>query len=278
MFNNGVVRLIELSHQYIGPDGLELQSVSRFFDQFEPDEDWDRIAYYTARKRIGDRMGISDLKSISKYDIEEEKEIVLQIWDDKKQISIDHGNRIHQVMEDYFRGISISSQDLKMANSVFNYLKGYFKIHTEEIVYDLSKKLSGTADLIMQRQRKADGFIDFGDYKTNISKGIEYDSIYNKNGKIKHLNKRFKSPIEHLEFCNYNLYALKTSMYAYLAEKNFNAKIGKLFLLFIDVVVDSYGDYKFRGVKYIPFPYLKLECELLLNLKNNISKSNEVTW
>jgi len=96
--------------------------------------------------------------------------------------------------------------------------------------------------------------MDFYDYKTNLSQGIRYDSIgWNKNP-IKHYNRFMFSPLNHLEDCNYNKYAMQLSSYAYMAEITYGVKVGKLFIIFIWLDGTKYK------YKFIPVPYMRMEA------------------
>ena len=67
--------------------------------------------------------------------------------------------------------------------------------------------------------------------------------------------------MDHLEECNYNTYATQLSGYAYMAEKTYGVKIGKLFIVWIRYnEKDDKLDYTM-----IPVPYMKIEIEALFN-------------
>lgn len=257
----------EEKHRYfLKTTGKEMESVSSFFEQFEPYTDWDTIKYYVARKRLfaSGNHG-ANIKTIPKDVILLEKEIVTQEWAATAKFSTDHGNYIHKVLEDYNNGLEVPESMLELCKYVFNMMKGYYRIHSEEKCFSETNMLCGTADIVAQRQKNIQtSLLDFGDYKTNIENGIQYDSIYRKNNRKEHYNKFFKQPLEHLEYCNYTLYALKISMYAYMFHL-MGYRIGKLFIIYINANIKKDTNFvEINNVQYVPIPFMKEECKALL--------------
>jgi hypothetical protein len=58
-------------------------------------------------------------------------------------------------------------------------------------------------------------------------------------------------PVEHLEDCNYNHYALQLSLYALMIELWFKVKIGRLTILYISL--------QMQWTEY-PVPYMRSEA------------------
>ena len=83
------------------------------------------------------------------------------------------------------------------------------KVYSEELVWVDEYKVAGTADLIIEHN---DYEFSVGDFKTN--KSIDFCSKY---------GDRLLDPVSHLSDCNYNIYSLQLSLYAYL----FSLRTGK---------------------------------------------------
>lgn len=120
------------------------------------------------------------------------------------------------------------------------------KVYSEQLVWIDEYKVAGTADLIIEHN---DYEFSVGDFKTN--KSIDF---YNKFGQ------RLLNPISHLSDCNYNIYSLQLSLYAYLFSLKSGKKCRKLFLMHLK-------DDKWN---YIPCNNMEYEIRMMLKwYKNN---------
>ena len=235
----------EDTHQYFDRDANEYQSVTRILKKIQVPFDKDKVSGFMA-------VTIAKEKGIS---VEQAKTELLLEWEGKRDSSIDRGTGIHKHIEYY---LNTGNKVMELAG-VINYLneiiKPAYRYYSEIILYDQTTKIAGQTDLVIQRQKTPDSVYDFYDYKTNESKGIQFDSIGRKSDVDKHYNKYFLSPLEHLEDCNYSLYSLQLSLYAYLAQVTYGIKIGRLGIIFID------NEMK---VQMFPVPYLKMEAASLV--------------
>jgi hypothetical protein len=94
-------------------------------------------------------------------------------------------------------------------------------IYPEHMIFLKSSRICGQADRI----EVIGDTINIYDYKTN--KEIKKESYKGRNGDAKKL----ESPLNHLDDCNYNHYALQLSFYMFMMLKhNHNLKPGKLIL------------------------------------------------
>lgn len=241
-----MVTLNEASHTYHDHNGNEYISVSKLLSLFQKPFDRHNISIAYAKNK-----GLSVTE-------------VLAQWDKKRDDSINHGNRIHFAMEKYFNSATIDPEniDLKpMIISVAKEYSKYYRIFQEEIIYNQEFLIAGKTDNRFQITSSHKSIIDFGDYKTNLSRGIEYSNKY---------NQYLLGPINHLIDCNYNKYALQLSTYAYLYQLKTNCKIGSLHILYIPP--DDFLQYT-----RIPVPYLKLEVKAMIEhylTEKNKNKSN----
>lgn len=255
LYNDDFIRFEAEKHQYFGADGNEYQSVSRVLKTIQ---------------NPFDRMGISN--AMSKRDGITQQEILDQ-WDKKRIVASDYGTLIHNGLEDYFNGRKVKDKIIEnLAKEFSKELSGYYKISNEHILHDKEYKIAGTTDLLLDRQKHTSAskewIVDLMDYKTNLEKGIYFDSITRKNGNVKHYNKFLLPPLTHLEECNYNLYALQLSSYALMLEKTYGIKIGKLFIVWI-----RYNDLtQLLDYTMIPVPYMKFEVQALFKSYSELKK------
>lgn len=222
----------------------QLKSASRFLDFF-------KIPF--------DREGIS--KSISMFGKKSQAQILAE-WDKKKDNSIIHGNHVHKMMEDYNNTGTCEDKSLiKVAKYINSDIIGeYYRSFNEAIFWNNQYGICGTADRPILRCKNPNAILDVYDYKTNLEKGIYYNSSTNKNGKIKHYKKFYLKPIDHLEDCNYNHYTLQLSLYAYMAQALYGVLIGQLAIIFIGKNI--------KGEWYaerIAVPYLKTDIKNMLD-------------
>lgn len=162
--------------------------VNHFFPPFDPDG---RIAEATARKR-----GIS----VEQLKFE---------WKQNSAAACEYGTRVHETAEDTFyrREYRNSPRDQREmavfthARNTAMYIMEHFNVMgVEQIVFDIQYQLAGSIDLLAQS--KKDGVIWIFDHKTN--KKIDRTSRYGTKGLY---------PIEHIDDCEFNHYALQLSTY-----------------------------------------------------------------
>lgn len=224
-------------------EGKPLTSVSRILGKLAQPFD-KNIAVFVAKKE-----GVTT-------------EEILRKWDYERDRSIEIGNYIHENMESYFKKGYCEKELLFTAKQAIQYCMPSQKIHSEFMVRHLPSGTCGTADIVIERTKvtsKTDLIVDIGDFKTNVNNGITYTSSYFSDNIWKHLNKFFYDPISHLEYCEYNKYALQMSLYAYMLQSQFpDIKIGRLFILYVSL------NYQ---IERIPVPYLRNEAEQILNIK-----------
>ena len=233
-------------HRYTHADGREFSSVSRLLSSIEVPFDRDGISKAMARK-------LASEKGISIQDAQAE---ILSEWDDKRDSASDHGNWIHDNLENYHKLGTCDEKLRPVANKIKELYQNYYKIYSEVLLSDTETSVAGQTDLVVQRQRTENTLFDFYDYKTNEQKGIQFDSINRKKDPWKHYNKFFLPPFDHLEDCNYNRYSLQLSVYAYIAQRQYGINIGRLAIIFID---------KDLQIQILPVAYLRHEAQRLLS-------------
>jgi len=147
-------------------------------------------------------------------------------------------------------------------------------VYPEHMVYLKSAGLCGQSDLV----EVVNGRVNIIDYKTN--KEIKTESFKNWEG----MSEKMLAPVEHLDDCNFNHYALQLSIYMYIILKH-NPKLqpGKIFIHHIIfetegedqygypiAKLDENGEPKVLEVIPMPVPYLYDEVISVINyLKDN---------
>ncbi len=262
-----------ITHTYTHVEtGSILRSVSSVYGEFIEPFDKENISWMMARKQLRNELVSGWVKGDIEPDenaIQERKQIILKQWDDKRDNAANYGTEIHFIAEDIQNGKEI---DLKYHNleRLFKAEYGhYHKLLPEYLVHSMEYGVGGLIDNPMVRQRSSKSIIDIDDFKTNIAKGIVFDSTkLQANGKLKHYNRFMLGPLSHLEDCNYNHYAMQQSIYGFLLEKMFpEHKIGKITLTFIKILDEDAPILEYELTR-IPIPYLKLEAEAVLKAYN----------
>lgn len=244
-FNKDFLSFNEEEHRYTDSSGNIYESVSAAFDRVKKPFDAEGISWGVAKKQLREQ----GIDSPTEEALEAARELVLEEWEKKKNDSIEFGNYIHEAIEDWvIGGIPLPVELKKVFDKVDGLTEYAKKIEAEQVVYSEKYQVAGTIDMPIYRTNRGDSVIDIADHKTNLSKGITFDSKY-----------RFLDPFSHLEACNYNEYAIKMSCYAWMLEEQFGRKIGnlKIFYIYRD------DDEEFQ-IKVYPIPYMKMEAEALM--------------
>ena len=271
-----VLKFDDESHSYVSiKDGSDFTPVTRFIDSFAVPFDREGISYRKARYQARDQLGYEP----NEKEIIQEQQRILSSWDKKRDDSIVHGNFIHKMIEDYGKGVMPENKYLPIIRQISKITMGYYAVYNEKRIYHKNPLVAGTVDIILQRQKDVEKSVfDISDIKTNLEKGIVYDSIWRgPEGVKRHYNKFFLPPISHLEDCNYNRYALQQSIYAYMIEMFFKVKIGRLFIIFVrmpgkaDEKQLSFDEFEDSiSVETIPLNYMKAEVQNMMMTKADI--------
>jgi len=167
-----------------------------------------------------------------------------------------YGTEIHEILERYLLAdkIYIPQNDYeRKIISKFQEIDPMTTgtIYPETILFSEKYKLAGTSDVI----EDCDDYFNVWDFKTN--KKLRYISEYKY-----WLNK----PVSHLSDCQYSVYSLQLSIYAYLFQLETRKKVGRLGLFYLNPELDKF--------ELIPVPYLGLEAKAVLDYwyKLNFSK------
>lgn len=176
------------------------------------------------------------------------QEDILNNWKHENKIANDYGHKIHNLLETYLkrdrfyfpkddeeREILNAYDDLKIDLGV--------KYYCERILSNDEYEVAGMTDHIVDFD---DDLFDVNDYKSN--KVLNTYSLY---------KKKLHYPLDFLDHCQYNTYAIQLGIYAYFYEQETGKKCRSLRLLYYDR----------NQKKFIVYnvPYMKLEVLALLN-------------
>lgn len=266
--------VIDNNHIYTHLEtGSTLRSVSSVYREFIEPFDREGISWMMARKQLRQEISPDWTKGDPEPTdeaIEERKQLILAEWDKKRDNAGEHGTDTHSVAEDIQNGKEVDPKYRDLVDQFHSHYGHYHKCIPEMILHSLKWGVAGTADNPMARQRSDKSVIDIDDWKTNVEKGIVFDStkFNDETKKLKHYNRFMLHPVDHLEDCNYIHYAIQLSIYGVLLLDMFPAhKIGRLTLTFIKVINDSAPVIKYE-LTTIPVPFLKLEAEAILDAYN----------
>lgn len=202
---------------------------------------------------------------------EEKVNEILKSWDDTRDEACGHGSYIHEILETSFYDkthFDLSNFGCPYVCGNYSCIKGNYHLDLDNGIYPEflmsyitpeGLRIAGQADLIV----KSGNDIDILDWKTN--KEIKKRGFYNSSKKK---NVCLKYPLNNLEDCNYNIYQLQLSLYAYMLQKlnpNFNIRSLKL------VHIARDGKQTVYELKY-----LKEEVERMLKHYAKQLKTNEL--
>jgi hypothetical protein len=158
-----------------------------------------------------------------------------------------YGTEIHEILERYLLAdkIYIPQNDYeRKIISKFQEIDPMTTgtIYPETILFSEKYKLAGTSDII----EDCGDYFNVWDFKTN--KKLRYISEY------KHwLNK----PVSHLSDCQYSVYSLQLSIYAYMYQQETKKKVGRMGLFYLNPETDKF--------ELIPVIYLGREAKDVLD-------------
>ena len=199
------VVLDQESHVYTNTDNGDVYtSVTRFINAYKKPFDKDKWS-----KVIAQREGVS------------QKEI-LDRWNDITVVAQNRGTNIHLIMEDFIKSKTISKGFEELIESFVKKTNGILKdnslVFSEHLLYSHKHKLAGTADLIVEN----DNTFYVMDFKTN--KKFNFVSKY---------NDYFYEPIDYLPQCEFTIYTIQLSIYAYMYELLTGKKCGGLKIFYL---------------------------------------------
>ena len=222
-----MVKFDEESHTYTNTETNEIyKSATQLLGLFKKPFNTDLHS-----KRVAEKRGLS-------------QEEILQEWGNITSKSIYKGKNIHKLLENYIN-YGETEKEWMWLYKGFDRQRSiicdkYDTIRSEKLLWNNNYKIAGTCDLIVD----IDDEFCIWDFKTN--KKMSTSNPY---------KEYLLEPIDFLQACSYNIYALQLSLYAFMYENSSYKSVRNLCIFYI------YED------KIIPYhvPYLKLEIKQLLS-------------
>lgn len=217
----------EQQHSYTNTNtGERYLSATQLLSKFKKYFDKDKHSL-----RVAEREGVTQQE-------------ILERWEQMKDVSIVKGKNIHSLLENYIKKGQMDSGWSWLYNSFEKQKelvhREYDTIYSEKLLYDDEFKIAGTCDVLIEK----DDEFSVIDFKTN--KKLSTFSPF---------GEYLLYPIDFLQSCEYNVYALQLSLYAYMYEKIINKKVRSLNIFYL------------KDDKFIVYntPYLKFEIKVMLN-------------
>lgn len=269
-----ILKFTPHNHKYTSDDPINWLSVTSFISNFKQPFDADTIAAKSAKNKRSKWYGMTPEEIKAAWKNEANRATTLGTWyhncRESDICSFEtmerHGNTVSVFKPIEKDGIKYSPNQ-KLTDGIY----------PEHMVYLRSAGICGQSDLV----EVIDGCVHITDYKTN--KEIKLEGYTNWEGVTQKMN----PPVNHLDDCNLNHYALQLSMYMYIILKhNPKLKPGTLtihHILFEEAgrdkfdnpitALDSNGDPIVLDIVQYDLPYLKKEAiDLIHWLEDNRDK------
>ena len=274
---NGDVAFLEGPHKYfnVNDDSIEYTSVTTLIGKYEPEFDKEFVSKYKALERIlspsdwkKEKGGIWKSHKIPKDFLEvyniDEKELnkvqqdILDEWVKTNKEACERGTKIHSELENSFykAGSNITLKKFGIGGKFickkdYNDLDLEYGVYPEYLIYydnpKLNLHIAGQIDLIVKNGND----IWIIDHKTNAK--IDLKGFYNSSTRT---TQKLKYPLTSLDNCNFNVYQMQLSTYAWMLQK-----INPDFVI-KDLILNHY-DHNGKNTLY-HCTYLKDEVEKML--------------
>ena len=189
---------------------------------------------------------------------------ILDYWQQLNDEANVYGTRVHDIVErNLLANKWLIPPDTEEGLFEHKVIEGYEALGIEEgqamwperILFSEQYELAGTSDLIIDIN---DVFFDVGDYKTN-----RVFNFYNPYG-----YETLHKPFDHMQACQWSIYTLQLSVYAYMYELEFpHRKCRQIYVLYWDKTTE-----KFQKIQIM---YMKKEAKQLIEMHHyNIMKNS----
>jgi ATP-dependent exoDNAse (exonuclease V) beta subunit len=214
------ISVTTLIHQFTQPFDKEFWSAYKALEKLLTKEAW-VIEKKSLLKDKKFNKELLNLYNITDNDFNREQQAILDAWDAENRKSCERGTKIHAELENSFykkgKNIDISKYQI---GGKFECKKDYTELDMENGIYpeylisrvspDKVLRIAGQIDLLVKKGNK----FTIGDWKTN--KKIETKSFFDNKTKT---STKMKYPLNNLDDCNYNHYALQLSTYAWMIQQ-----------------------------------------------------------
>lgn len=180
---------------------------------------------------------------------------ILDYWQQLNDEANEYGTKVHDIVERYLLANKwYFPKDDEAGQFEQKVIDGYDALNIEEgvamwperILFSEEFQLAGTSDLIIDID---DIFFDVADYKTNrvfnFYNPYGYETLY--------------KPFDHMQACQWSIYTLQLSVYAYMYELEFpKRKCRQIYVLYWDKTAE-----KFQKIQIM---YMKHEAKKLIEM------------
>lgn len=177
-------------------------------------------------------------------------ESVLAKWEKINSASKTQGTKIHEAIELFNKDKTVTEEFSDIIENYANLgvISDKDDLLVEEKVYNHNYRVAGTVDIIRNESK---GSFSIFDIKTN--KKFNFFNAY---------NEMLLYPLNHLSNCEYSLYSLQLSLYAYMYQQLTGRRVNTLGIIYCDVPNKSFN--------YYPANYLKTD---IINILEHYAKS-----
>ncbi len=186
------------------------------------------------------------------------KQEIFDEWERINREANEYGTEVHEILERYLLADRIYVPKSDYEKEIITKFQKIDPMTTgvvypETILFSEKHSLAGTADII----EDCGDYFNVWDFKTN--KKLNYISQY---------GQWLKKPVSHLSDCQFNIYALQMSIYAYMFQMETRKKVGRMALFYLN----PEKDYEFE---IIPVNYMGYEAKKVLDFLVRKTKRKE---
>jgi hypothetical protein len=236
------VDLEPIEHVYVHRDtGANYKSVTTVLQMVEPHFDTQGVAEAIFRQK-------DDVKN-PKY-VGMNVDQILDCWQELNDTANEYGTHVHETIETYLLKHQLWYPEDELQKKVIASYESLgvdegIMMYPERIMFAEEYNLAGTADLVIDIDET---FFDIGDWKTN--KAFNFWNQYGFETLLK--------PFDHLQNCQWSVYTLQLSTYAYMYELETGRKCRHIWI--------GYWEKEKETMRKIPIMYLKTEAKKLLEM------------
>ncbi len=235
-----MIKFDEVNHKYYNAFDVEYISVTTFLNTFKKPFDTDAHAARVAEKNNTTPEAIKNLWKTITVEAQEK------------------GKNYHKAMEDYIKYGEVAEEYNDLIKSLNRASEGFKSKQkkAECLLWNDGARIAGTADLILEND--AEFFVM--DFKTN--KKFKFSNDF---------GEKLLEPLNFLDYCEYNIYTLQLSTYAYMMQQATGKHCKGMKILYL--TTNTYNNTKYW--KEIPIIYCKDTIEKLFQLrKTQIQNAN----
>lgn len=175
---------------------------------------------------------------------------ILDYWQMLNDEANTYGTKVHDIVEKYLKADKWWFPEDELSKKV---IEGYnnlnidegIRMQPERIMFSEEFELAGMSDLIIDIDQV---FFDVGDWKTN-----RVFNFFNPYG-----HETLLKPFDHLQNCQWSIYTIQLSVYAYMYEMETGRKCRQIWVGYWDKTIETF--------QKIQIMYLKHEARKLLEL------------